>query len=96
MILFEQLNATNNDKYRLIGEYTKDAKARRLLGQRYVDDLTIEEIVRIKNGDAFLDDHSERIRKRKLDAERKTLTPLFEDFEKFLEHEIERLKEDEE
>ena len=94
MILFEQLNATNNDKYRFIGEYTKDAKARRLLGQRYVDDMTVEEIVRLQNGDSFLDDHSERVRKKKLDTESKKLAPLFDDFEKFLEHEIERLKEE--
>lgn len=72
-----------NDKYRLIGEFTRDAKARRILGLKYVDGKTNEEIVRDKYGDAYLDEHTERIRKRKLDVEGKRLNELFDKFEEF-------------
>lgn len=85
---------STTDKYRLIGEYTNDPKARRILGQRCVDGMTLEAIVRNSHGDAFLDDHSERVRKRKLEAERKKMIPLFEDFEKFLAWEKERLEKE--
>ena len=57
--------------------------------------MSIEAIVRSLYGDEFLDEHSERVQKRKVDAERKKFSVIFEKFEKFLAWEKERLEKEE-
>ena len=78
-------NLTTTEKYVLIGRYTKDLEERKILGQRYVDGMDNEAIIRGKYGDDFLDKHSDRVRKKKLDAESKKLTALFDKFESSIE-----------
>jgi len=77
-------NLTTTEKYAVIGNFTKDVAERKILGQRYVDGMTNEEIIRANNGDDFLDAHSERIRKKKIDGETKKYSQLFESFEEFV------------